>query len=348
MVCAQPSGQKYEKALEWGVTVVRDSWLLAMGRSGNREPEDEHWHDLAGPSNSALNSGRLYPRLSTATTSNMSAVSELGETIQYGRTKTEILDGASLSAAKIPSQQSNFSPARALKLTPTHIDDVTRTSGTSFGSGGHLDGIDLERKPSIGHALSPPKPETERMMNQAGPFRMPTAPEPRSTSPHENHDGKLSRTSSAPPAGDSPTKGRGQHSLGKAQSTAGRIEKAKETTEMLRLLAQHDKSSPANRNKLVRRSRPTSRLRHATSITTSHFNTTTSVSPTSRYSSPPGDALDTPNTSVGMMDGLAEESMRVTYVDPEAAKTKRKLMEALRRGAAEGDETPMKKSKGSA
>ncbi|TXT13776.1 hypothetical protein VHUM_01143 [Vanrija humicola] len=45
LVCASPAGLKYDKAREWGLTVVRDSWLWTMGRTGVMEPASAHAHE---------------------------------------------------------------------------------------------------------------------------------------------------------------------------------------------------------------------------------------------------------------------------------------------------------------
>lgn len=44
LIAAQPRGQKYDKALEWGVEVVRDSWLYQVAQTGRIEPLDTHRH----------------------------------------------------------------------------------------------------------------------------------------------------------------------------------------------------------------------------------------------------------------------------------------------------------------
>ena len=45
LVCARPEGLKYEKALEWGVQVVKPSWLYTMAQSGRMCVENAHRHD---------------------------------------------------------------------------------------------------------------------------------------------------------------------------------------------------------------------------------------------------------------------------------------------------------------
>ncbi|KAK4687729.1 DNA replication regulator DPB11, partial [Tremellales sp. Uapishka_1] len=128
LVCGSPTGQKYEKGLEWGVQVVQDSWLLAIGRSGMVEPENEHRH-LAKLDSSAPFNSHLKNRLTSSnSTSRMSMVSELDDTVDYNRNHTS-------SSSKPPTQ---VSQNRVLGCTPTHVD---------------------------GGVLSPPKTETERKLN---------------------------------------------------------------------------------------------------------------------------------------------------------------------------------------
>lgn len=96
LVCAAPAGQKYDKATEWGVKIVRDSWLWTMGQTGSIDPVEEHAHNMADV-------GTTAAAPAAAITANMSVMSEV---------------------ASLPAQQSVSSlPAtRVLKSTPTHID----------------------------------------------------------------------------------------------------------------------------------------------------------------------------------------------------------------------------------
>ncbi|KAL1411271.1 protein kinase activating protein dpb11 [Vanrija albida] len=96
LVCAAPAGLKYDKAREWGLTVVRDSWLWTMGRTGVMEPASAHAHDVHDPSATAS------ARQTTNTTSS-SGLDPSVTTPEGG-----VLRGT-------PG-------ARPLKLTPTHID----------------------------------------------------------------------------------------------------------------------------------------------------------------------------------------------------------------------------------
>jgi hypothetical protein len=50
LLCAEPTGIKYDKAIEWGVPVVSDSWLWTMARSGRIEPAEDHALDKDGKS----------------------------------------------------------------------------------------------------------------------------------------------------------------------------------------------------------------------------------------------------------------------------------------------------------
>lgn len=44
LVCLQTKGQKYEKALEWGVHVVRPEWLVDMAKTGRMGREAAFKH----------------------------------------------------------------------------------------------------------------------------------------------------------------------------------------------------------------------------------------------------------------------------------------------------------------
>lgn len=227
LVCAASSGQKYDKSLEWGISVVRDTWLLAMGRSGKLEPESEHRHP---PSLSA--SGLSGPKLmgKIGSISNMSAVSDLNEPVDFARIRSSVIIPVTSSTAppKSLSQQS-VSPSRKLKLNPTHIDDQSYVGGSlhgsrSIGSGG------------LGYPLSTPKPETERLLNQAS---------------LQSIDAKVARTSSAPPALSPRKKQKEESPLLKA-ATMGSGGTGKEgVTEVLRQLAQTDQATPGYRPKVV-------------------------------------------------------------------------------------------------
>lgn len=46
IVMGTPKANKREKALEWGVKVVRESWVWAMGKEGRIAPVEEHALDL--------------------------------------------------------------------------------------------------------------------------------------------------------------------------------------------------------------------------------------------------------------------------------------------------------------
>lgn len=52
LITVATTGQKVEKAREWGVKVMKESWLIAMGRSGQIEPEEDHALATGRPSRS--------------------------------------------------------------------------------------------------------------------------------------------------------------------------------------------------------------------------------------------------------------------------------------------------------
>jgi hypothetical protein len=137
---------------------------------------------------SASGTNRVIKRLSTtASASNMSAVSELTEPVDFGRLDAKNLALPSTNARDTPSHlspapkpaipsQHYIASSRKLGLTPTHIDDIPQATSS--------------RTHSMGNALSPPKVDgTERLLNQAV-FA-------------ESIDARLARTSSAPAGQDS-------------------------------------------------------------------------------------------------------------------------------------------------
>ena len=230
LVSALPAGQKYEKALEWGVSVIRDTWLFAMGRSGQRQPEAEHRH-VATP----LLDTR--PALASAdkagSASNMSMVSELDEPVDFARMDAVVpVPVPSLEVRKTPSQPP-ISPSRMLKLTPTHIDDpvggekLVPVVASAGGSGSW--------KGSAGQPLSPPKPERERQLNSA--------------SLSESIESRIFKTISGQQAAvssrdlASPAPG--------AIPSGGGTGKNKDVTDVLRQLAQTEQTTPAARAKIV-------------------------------------------------------------------------------------------------
>ncbi|ORY32222.1 hypothetical protein BCR39DRAFT_523376 [Naematelia encephala] len=343
LVCAQPTGQKYEKAHEWGVSVVKDTWLFGMGRSGVLEPESAHRHDGPPP---PIN--RTVAKLTNKTNSisGMSMISDLNDAMDYSRVNPESTVSQS---GNIPLSQS-----RLLKLTPTHIDDEISISVQHVT--GSTSTVVLPPPPppgisSCAHPLSPPKTETMRRLNQAAPFHPPSLPDIK-PSPSLSADPHILRTTSAPPLSDSLS--RRSNPFSKAISTSGRIERTttttatnQSTTEMLRLLAQREDDSSVSRNKVIRRSRLSGASASASKSRSRLRSTdTTSASPGTPVPASEEQVQEQEQDKERQLeiqsggqdteiqvDVEAEESMRVMYVDHEAARTKRKLMEAVMRGS---------------
>jgi hypothetical protein len=134
LVSGRSDGPKVAKAKEWGIKVISEAWLLAIGKSGQLEPETD------------------YPVDSTSTTT--------------------VTGEEDASKAKAPvSVSQNLSQARALKLTPTHVDGhVGRPSiistNTSLKSHTDLDS-GLDSRDHSANPLSPPRGESARKLNQA-------------------------------------------------------------------------------------------------------------------------------------------------------------------------------------
>jgi hypothetical protein len=128
LVSGRSDGPKVDKAKEWGVKVVSKAWLLAVGSSGQIEPEGD------------------YPVDSTSTT-----------TVTDG-------DGEKVESVKPVSQSQ--SQARALKPTPTHVDGHGRSSisgsTTAVDTSNANSGLAGASNP-----LSPPQGPSARKLNQA-------------------------------------------------------------------------------------------------------------------------------------------------------------------------------------
>lgn len=150
-----------------------------------------------------------------------------------------------------PASAPSLPPSRALKSTPTLIDNNPRSRSleVSHTSSTAIDPV---------QPLSPPKAETERLLNQAS--------SPRKGSPAESIESKLSRASSAP-GHDALRKPKPKQEPAKAATVAGfelgegtgannshdSVSGAggkREMIEVLRQLAQKEDSTPG-RSKLV-------------------------------------------------------------------------------------------------
>jgi DNA replication regulator DPB11 len=184
LVSGKKEGPKVTKAHEWGVKVVSEAWLLAMGRNGQVEPETD------------------YPVDSTSTT-----------TVTDG-------DGEAVSLPRLTSQTT--SQARALKLTPTHVDQ-SRLSGFISANDSGLGQGSASTSAINAHPLSPPQGASARKLNQALAVE-PTHDQSRVSISEESLNAKSGR-----PAGEAESVG-----------TAGRN---REMTDVLRQLAEKGDTS---------------------------------------------------------------------------------------------------------
>ncbi|WRT67010.1 uncharacterized protein IL334_003976 [Kwoniella shivajii] len=338
LITVPTTGQKVEKAREWGVKVMKESWLVAMGRSGQLEPEEGHRHKFT-PTVAVRAVGKT-----SDLTANLSTMSDLPDNSDF------LLRPPS---SKSTSQNMpTISPGRMLKPSPTHIDDPSTMSTSSIRMGGEGGG---ESRPSvmqtktIENILSPPKAQTERLLNSA---TVPPIP-PFNTDKMEKEKEKISRTTSAPiqqtesiplPIMNDSLGERAQSMsslpLGRPTSIGGT---GTEMTEVLRQLAEKDGSTPL-KTKVVRRARPSARIKNARSPLNS-------LSPAaSKFSAPPSPKEADPDTSYMGADGtpvsidgdadidndagagVGEESVQVRYVDAASARERRKIMALLDHG----------------
>lgn len=341
------------KTPEWGIKLVKQSWLLAVGAAGEILPEEPHLH--APPPPRVLGSTPTSRQLGSGTSmANMSMVLEVGDPT-YERGKVAPPSGTPTDQlVPPPNKLSQVSPSRQLKLTPTHIDDDGNLGGASLGTSS------LAGKPSFdpSNVLSPPRQERERLLNNA------------ETNPSQ----KLARTVSAPPNSDSikekpssplnPLRGA---STGGPSSIA--LSKGKpDVTEALRLLAQQNPTPPSKSravsgrlrrmmqaDRQQRRQRTASRLRQGGSGRVSHSPSTTAGSPLKRMTPDlfdpdnsvyEADEMSELDNGITKKDEIPEESIRVNYIDPSAEKHKRKLMAVIESSKrAETKISPNKRSK---
>lgn len=183
LVCPLADSIKAKRGPEWGVMVVKDTWLLAMAKSG--QIEDPLKHRLPGTklplkSSTGVSSStkpinplrKLAGRVDSPSVNDMSMVSELGEPT-YG------------PALNSPQSNMSGSPARGLRPSATHINEKSIMS-TAFSTS-LVTQDDMDPKSNI---LSPPKGQTERILNQASSTDLPAA--------DESVKSKLPKASSAP------------------------------------------------------------------------------------------------------------------------------------------------------
>ncbi|WVW83245.1 hypothetical protein I302_105264 [Kwoniella bestiolae CBS 10118] len=348
LISVATTGQKVEKAREWGVTVMHESWLVAMGRSGQIEPEEEHRQILIAPAiTKALDKTRT-----SDLTANLSTMSDLPDNGDFALRPS--------SANHKPStSQIGVSPSRMLKPSPTHIDDPS-TSTLSIGMNGTK---------TVENVLSPPKQETERILNSASSIV-------NTDQDKEKEKEKLSRFSSAPVPNESlPLQqqlGRSENSgagvgsvLGERAASMSSLSPIKASsgggggsmTEALRQLAEKDSNVQGGKGRLVRRARPSARIKNTRSPLTS-------VSPAaSRFSAPPsppphdadisymgadGTPVDTDGDvcmTGGESGAAAEESVQVRYVDANSARERKKIMAMFGGGDEEGGGSAKKRKK---
>lgn len=368
LISPEPSGQKYEKATDWGVPVVHDNWLLAMVRTSALH-DYEPYRLVAGqpvPVSERETLEWLFVKETSASTAVNRAAREGtegdvtketspvagGGDFEMGSSapvepprssRLEVNDMLETPAAVADSP--NPSAFRKLKLTPTHVDPIPSTTSdrasVSIGS--------------TSFPLSPPNQDTERLLNQATTLAKPARrlrsdPEPVSQSKRKVHaesvESKLSRNASAPPAPDQPA------SIPTADLTRTTSLTAKqglgrpEMSEMLKLLAQpSDTSSSSSATPTSRSTKPLRRARPSgASGASSRLRTSMAYSPAAeRDVSEVGDTTtDTnfrfshspPPQQFQLPDGGYDESVRINYVDPVADREKRKLLESIRKGAA--------------
>nr|XP_018263947.1 uncharacterized protein I303_03824 [Kwoniella dejecticola CBS 10117]OBR86105.1 hypothetical protein I303_03824 [Kwoniella dejecticola CBS 10117] len=337
LITVATTSQKVEKAREWGVKVMKESWLIAMGRSGKIEAEGDH---VIPVTTGAIS--KLLGKTSDLT-ANMSTISNLPDNDDFA------LRPSSSSSSKPTSQIPVLSPGRMLKPSPTHIDDAG-TSTSSLGGNGSKTSASVLPAPgnNRNNVLSPPKTSTERLLNSASASAAALPHKSVSAVMDGASNKALSKFASAPApeslAGSGPSvaskveAGNGG-SLGERAASTGSLGiglgKSGGMTEALRQLAEKDGNTPG-KGRPMRRARPSARIKN----TRSPLN---SVSPAaSRFSAPPSPPPQDADTSymaadgtsldddmgmnMNMKDNVGEESVQVKYVDANSARERKKIM----------------------
>lgn len=193
LVCRNPSGQKYEKALEWGLQVVKETWLEAAGEHGVFSPEDDHRHvvmedfgisalrpssarpdEEARPAASAQVIGSSPPKLALRAQPTLlhpqKALLAGGDGIEGGDT-TRIMDsvvieppiGAKASKTAVtgpPSRRQSGNP-----LSPPRLDTERR-----------LNGADRDDSASSTSASNSPVPRTKKASQRTSSAPPPDSP----------------------------------------------------------------------------------------------------------------------------------------------------------------------------
>ncbi|WVF72304.1 hypothetical protein IAT40_007117 [Kwoniella sp. CBS 6097] len=353
LVSVLNSGQKVEKAREWGVKVMQESWLIAMASSGVVESEDDHrW--LPGTAVTGGGGGPALPHgdreltrraghKAADLTANMSTMSELPEAADYAARRPTASSTTPVNKSTNTKPDGSalivtVSPTRMLKPSPTHIGDGSTSSiGAAAGGGGASrmgTGTGTGTATSIispENVLSPPKAETQRILNSADSGLA----VPMVVDREDKEKDKVSRFASAPAnaraqsesvatgLGPASASGEGLEkaasmsslalgatgggggtgaaagdvgarlSLGLGGGTSSR-DKGKEMTEVLRQLAEKETTGPGSaKGRVVRRSRPSARIKSNSTRSPMH-----SLSPAaSRYSLSPIKPSDSVNGS---------------------------------------------------
>ena len=213
LVSGRKDGQKVDKARQWGIKIVSEGWLLAIGKTGTLVPELD------------------YPLDSTS-----------------GTTETSEVTPAS---GMLGNKSQPVSQARELKPTPTHVDGPGPAGslngyGDGDGStpGAALTPSGLGQGHGSSNPLSPPPPNGElaRKLNQA--TAGPSATASRGSTSDDSVTSRISKTSK-----DGPAIQDGSGS-GNALESEGSGNRNKDVTDVLRELAGRG-DTPSNRVKAV-------------------------------------------------------------------------------------------------
>ena len=229
LAAGRPNGLKVQRAMELNVPIVRETWLLSMGRSGHLESQEGHAVPLSTMvtlSNTASRNGRM------STGSRASVVSQNEPDFIGVKTSTPRADGVAAGGRSgiASSPVSAVSQARQLGLAPTHLNGSN--PDLSFAAGGS-GSISMNDSKSDVLPLSAPRPERERVLNEASLSDI-------------GADGseKIGRTNSAPAGPGSMPK---ERESGEKRSLSTGHDDKRGMTEALRHLAAKGEVTPRDR-----------------------------------------------------------------------------------------------------
>lgn len=185
LIAAQPKGQKYDKALEWGVDVVRDTWLYRAAETGWMDGVEDHRHpsqvqsepaeavpggmDIDDPPAPATNADLRAQRSSVVAP----AVTPIASTTHSTQIKKERESQRAVEEGEKENVDTSMSRSASRSATSagTEAERVASRSQSQSQKGGRgRDGktptADTTNA-ALANVLSPPRNATQRRLNGA-------------------------------------------------------------------------------------------------------------------------------------------------------------------------------------